>query len=622
MSTTKHHGFTLNVIDASPQELWSERTHGLVDITVKCLAEVPASDEVLASGLWVLAPDSFEGSVGVALVGLTRSLPESAHVMIVREASDTGSASQCGAAVVSIEPGEGEGAIMRALKSMVRTHRAEHALDSALKFPAENPNPVLSLSKTGALLYANPAATVLLDESDEYGVTLRHRLQDEAQAFPDSTNVVVELHDSTYGFRFEADEQSGRLNVYGIDITENLLAIESQMAMEKHSRNKDIFLAAMSHELRTPLNAVLSCAEAMKEGAYGPLGLEQLSAVNTIERSGKHLLSLISDILDISKIEAGRLEIASATLSVQSVCDAVVEIVRVTAEEKNISLSLTNETGISAFAGDPLRIKQVLLNLLSNAIKFTPNNGEVGLDVCEGEAPGTIAFRVWDTGPGISPVHADTIFKSFVQADGDVASSQPGTGLGLTIARHLTRLHGGELSLEKMGGPGAVFIVNLPIGDAVDAPAVMNAGADLVHLDTAASAEHESEPRPEKSDGDIERVLIAEDTDSSYQHLRDMLVSLGYTVERAFNGQEAIDMCDSVRPDLVLMDIDMPYVNGIDAIREIRQDAQYDAVPIIAVTAMSGIANEQVCLQAGANGFLAKPYPLRDLMMMMQRVSA
>ena len=167
MSTTKHHGFTLNVIDAAPhaEDLWSERTHGLVDITVNCRAEVPASAEVLASGLWVLAPDSFERSVGVALVGLTRSLPESAHVMIVREASDTGSASQCGAAVVSIEPGEGEGAIMRALKSMVRAHRAEHALDSALKFPAENPNPVLSLNKTGALLYANPAATVLLDES-------------------------------------------------------------------------------------------------------------------------------------------------------------------------------------------------------------------------------------------------------------------------------------------------------------------------------------------------------------------------------------------------------------------------------------------------------------------------
>ena len=121
---------------------------------------------------------------------------------------------------------------------------------------------------------------------------------------------------------------------------------------------------------------------------------------------------------------------------------------------------------------------------------------------------------------------------------------------------------------------------------------------------------------------EIEKVLIAEDTDSNYQHLHDMLVSLGYTVDRAFNGQEAVEMCQSMRPDLVLMDIDMPYVNGIDAIREIRQDIQHDGLPIIAVTAMSGIADEHACLQAGANGFLAKPYPLRDLMMMMQQVSA
>ena len=525
-----------------------------------------------------------------------------------------------GGVAVSIGPGESERAIRRALKSMVRTHRAERALESALKFPAENPNPVLSLNKAGELLYVNPAAMGLLDDSDEYGVTLRHRLQDEAQAFSGSTNVVIALQHATYCFRFESQEQLNRLNVYGIDITENMLAVESQTKLEKQSRNKDTFLAAMSHELRTPLNAVLSCAEAMKEGAYGSLGLEQLSAVNTIERSGQHLLSLISDILDISKIEAGRLEISRAPLSVQSVCDAVIDIMRVAAEEKNISLSLTNETHISAFAGDPLRIKQVLLNLVGNAIKFTPDHGEVGLEVCEGETPGTIAFRIWDTGPGVSSLHADTIFKSFVQADGDVVSTQPGTGLGLTIARHLTRLHGGDISLERMDGPGAVFTVNLPIGDPICAPAIAGAGADLVHTDSAQVADTES--ATDEVERDIERVLIAEDTDSSYQHLRDMLVSLGYTVERAFNGQEAIDMCDSVRPDLVLMDIDMPYVNGIDAIREIRQDAQYDAVPIIAVTAMSGIANEQVCLQAGANGFLAKPYPLRDLMMMMQRVSA
>jgi|GEM_PF-6548089 len=619
MLKTRHSSTVINVIDASQHahERWTERSQGLDCVRIECSSDVPSSSVPFTKGLWVLVPDSLDLTAGQKLVELAAGLPDSSHVLILKDHGDGGEETEFSAALV-VGLGESERAVKRALKGLVRAYRAEEALDSALKFPSENPNPVLSYESTGELLYANPAATELLNESDEYGVTLHHRLQAQAESFSESANVVVELQDSTFGFRFETDPEVGRLNVYGIDITENLIAIESQMAMEKHSRNKDIFLAAMSHELRTPLNAVLSCAEAMKEGTYGSLELDQLAAVNTIERSGKHLLSLISDILDISKIEAGRLEIESTPLSVQSVCDAVMEIVRVPAAEKNISLSLSAAPDVSVFSGDPLRIKQVLLNLVGNAIKFTPEYGEVGLEVCAGQAPETITFRVWDTGPGISSVHADTIFKSFVQADGDVSGSQPGTGLGLTIARHLTRLHDGDLTLERMDGPGAVFTVSLPIGDVGDLDVV----AEDVMSSGPADSGQTAAPEVDSSHGDIERVLIAEDTDSSYQHLRDMLVSLGYTVDRAFNGQEAIDMCGAIRPDLVLMDIDMPYVNGIDAIREIRQDADNDTLPIIAVTAMSGIANEQVCLQAGANGFLAKPYPLRDLMMLMQRVSA
>ena len=619
MLLTIQQRLTINVADASPQayERWTSRARGLDSVVVECHNVAPNSLDSRRDGLWVLVPDSFEAPAARALLERVSTRSGSAHVMVLQDDAET-DVSWGEDDVVVVAPDESERAIARALKGMVRCHRAEQALGTALKFPAENPNPVLSFERTGRLLYANPAAAELLDEADEYGVTLHHRLKEQAEAFCERANVVVALQESTYGFRFESDPQSDQLNVYGIDITENLMAIESQMTMEKHSRNKDLFLAAMSHELRTPLNAVLSCAEAMKEGAYGPLDLEQLAAVSTIERSGQHLLALISDILDISKIEAGRLEIEPSPLSVKSICDAVMEIVRVPATEKNITLSLSNTSTVSAFQGDPLRMKQILLNLLGNAVKFTPEYGEVGLDVCEGDAPGTITFRVWDTGPGISSVHADTIFKSFVQADGDVKSSQPGTGLGLTIARHLTRLHAGELSLERMDEPGAVFIVTMPVGEIPDEVAF---GTTSVVSGPALAELHEP-PASDEDEGDIERVLIAEDTDSSYQHLRDMLVSLGYTVDRAFNGQEAIEMCDAIRPDLVLMDIDMPYVNGIDAIREIRQDAQHDALPIIAVTAMSGIADEQVCLQAGANGFLAKPYPLRDLMMMMQRVSA
>jgi CheY-like chemotaxis protein len=295
------------------------------------------------------------------------------------------------------------------------------------------------------------------------------------------------------------------------------------------------------------------------------------------------------------------------------------EMVKVQAGARNITLTLSNTASFSTFRGDPLRIKQVLLNLLSNAIKFTPENGQVGLTVGPGNAPHTVEFRVWDTGPGVDTKYADTIFKPFVQAEGDYSRSQPGTGLGLSIARHLTRLHEGELTLEQLGRPGAVFIITLPIGEIQDEPVFDFRSTGSWNLPgTPAPAPAPTHP----VDKEIETVLIAEDTDSNYHHLHDMLVSLGYSVDRAVDGQEAIDLCASLRPDLVLMDLDMPFVNGIDAIRVIRQDIQNQHLPIIAVTAMSGVAEEQACMAAGANGFLAKPYPLRDLMMLMKQVSA
>jgi len=520
--------------------------------------------------------------------------------------------------VLWIEADETERAISRGLRSLVQAERSQRALTAALQFPAENPNPVLALEPSGSLVYANPAAEGLLPTADGSGQTLLRRLQKQLAHLGEdeacSTHCEVELDSLTYGFRFETDRHSGRINIYGTDITANLEAQRARHAVEQESRNKDVFLTTMSHELRTPLNAILSCTEAMREGAYGTMGEDQLEAVTTIRESGKHLLCLITDILDISKIEAGKLELSTATLGIQAVCDSVTEMVKAQAEAKQIELCVENEAHSSTFQGDPLRIKQILLNLLGNAIKFTPQGGQVGLHVSTGDALETIQFKVWDTGPGINSAHGKSIFKPFVQADGNSARTQPGTGLGLAIARHLARLHEGEITLQQFDGPGATFSVSLPIGEDLDEPAFDFRATGSWNLPP-------SEEPVEETSSSIQRVLIAEDTDTNYQHLHDMLVSLGYEVKRAVDGQEAIDLCASLHPDLVLMDIDMPYVNGLDAIRVIREQPVNENLPIIAVTAMSGVAEEQACLRAGANGFLSKPYPLRDLMMLMQQVS-
>ena len=612
---------TIHIVDAAPHayERWVKRCVSSPTVTIECHANIPAGTEWLSSGVWVLAPDSFTSpAMRHALLTIIQSAPSSAQIMVVCSDPTAAAESEPMEHVIWIEADESERAIIRGLRSLVRTDKNQQALKAALQFPAENPNPVLCLEPSGELVYANPTATALLHQTNADGWTVTHLLQEQlghlGEDVAGTTHCVISLAELSYGFRFESDEQAGRVNVYGIDITANLNAEHTRIALEQQSRNKDAFLAAMSHELRTPLNAVLSCTEAMREGTYGAMNRQQLDAVRTIRESGKHLLCLITDILDISKIQAGRLELNPATLGIQAVCDSVIEMVRGQADDRNIEVSLSNTASFSTFRGDPLRMKQVLLNLLGNAIKFTPKNGHVGLTVGPGNTPRTIEFRVWDTGPGVGAKYADTIFKPFIQAEGDYSRSQPGTGLGLAIARHLTRLHDGELTLERLDSPGAVFIVTLPIGETQDEPAFDFRSTGSWNISPA--------PTPEEPlTKEIEKVLIAEDTDSNYHHLHDMLVSLGYSVDRAVNGQEAIDLCTSMRPDLVLMDLDMPFVNGIDAIRVIRQDAQNQHLPIIAVTAMSGVAEEQACLAAGANGFLAKPYPLRDLMMLMKQVS-
>ena len=459
----------------------------------------------------------------------------------------------------------------------------------------------------------------IADEATEPVVVVQNRVLEQADDFGSAFWMDSKEPEHSFSRTFSLLSRTARdrcaLRAALASPVDSQEAVRRNREMETESRNKDEFLATMSHELRTPLNAILSCTEAMREGAYGYMDSEQLDAVGTIRESGKHLLCLINDILDISKIAAGRLELSTATLGVGSVCDSVVEIVRSSAAAKNISIELDNESSVTTIKGDPLRLKQILLNLLGNAIKFSPEGSRVGLRVYDDNDSGDLAFCVWDSGPGVSSACSDAIFKPFVQAEGGYSRSSPGTGLGLAIARDLARLHSGDLVLEAFDRPGAVFTLSVPVeeGDEEDVFDFRATGAWSVD-DSSMDADEPAES--------IERVLIAEDTDSNFQHIHDLLVSMGYAVERACNGQEAVELAQDAPPDLVLMDIDMPVMNGLDAIRLLREDPGTQAIPIIAVTAMADIADERACMSAGADGFLAKPYPLRDLMTLMQTVAS
>jgi PAS domain S-box-containing protein len=242
-------------------------------------------------------------------------------------------------------------------------------------------------------------------------------------------------------------------------------AVELSVAIEeltRVSRLKDEFLASMSHELRTPLNAILGLSESLQEEVYGSLNQKQRESLETIERSGRHLLELISDILDLAKIGAGELGLEIGPVSVESICQAAFELVSQAAQKKRIEVSLTFDKRVTMILADQRRLKQILVNLLSNAVKFTSEGGEVGLDVRCDVGRQRVGFTIWDRGIGISPEAMEHLFEPFVQLDSKLSRQHTGTGLGLALVRRLAELQGGKVLVESQVGKGSRFTVWLP----------------------------------------------------------------------------------------------------------------------------------------------------------------
>ena len=232
--------------------------------------------------------------------------------------------------------------------------------------------------------------------------------------------------------------------------------------LERAVRLKDEFLASVSHELRTPLNAILGLSESLQEGIYGPVNLEQTTALSGIVESGKHLLSLINDILDLSKIEAGKVTLSLDEVPVTALCEASLRLIRQPALQKCIAVSLSTDSAVTTIRGDPRRLKQVLVNLLSNAVKFTPEGGAIGLEVTADAQHHQVRLTVWDTGIGIAAQDYGRLFQPFIQLDSSLARQYAGTGLGLALVSTMVKLHDGSVSVESSVGGGSRFCVALP----------------------------------------------------------------------------------------------------------------------------------------------------------------
>ncbi len=381
---------------------------------------------------------------------------------------------------------------------------------------------------------------------------------------------------------------------------------EANIQLSQAVRAKDEFLANMSHELRTPLNAILGMSEALKEQMLGELNDRQMHFVETIEQSGNHLLALINDILDLSKIEAGKVELQKSWCRLDELCNSSIQFVRQLALSKHIQIRLDVQDGDTLVWVDERRVKQILINLLNNAVKFTDNGKQVGLDVACDRAGGWVNFSVWDEGIGINAEDQAKLFKPFVQLESGLARMHEGTGLGLALVSRLTESHGGSIELTSKRGEGSRFTIRLPL----------NVNMTQENAKAVIKAEENSEAKVEGKTAQSMRnelILLAEDNETNIQMVKDYLEYKGFQIVVARNGFDAVNQTKMLNPAVVLMDIQMPGMDGLEAIRRIRAMSEFQRTPIIAVTALVMEGDRELCLLAGADEYVSKPVRLRNL---------
>ncbi len=646
------------------------------------------------------------------------------------------------------------------LRQSQEIYRQMFELNQAVKLLIDpDDGALVDANSAAAEFYGYPLETLKQMKISDLNVMSKSQIADAMQQTVSNTKGYwIFRHRIASGDIRDVEVYSSRLNFRGKemlhsiihDITERKQAEEklrqsnerislANAELARATRLKDEFLANMSHELRTPLNSILGLSEALQEEVYGSLTDKQRRSLSTIEQSGQHLLELINDVLDLSKVESGRMELQLTVTSVQNLCSSSLTFVKQQAHHKHLKLSHHINDPITEVVVDERRLRQVLINLLSNAVKFTPDGGEVRLEVDHNEANETVQFSVIDTGIGIEPDNMEQLFRPFVQLDSALSRRYAGTGLGLALVRRITELHGGSVTLESTVGEGSCFTITLPWrssphedptnelwqedvmphlsqalvvedsepaarqvsrylqelgasvvihpqGEGAVAEALRNR-PDVIILDlllpylsgwevlsqlkadprtrhipvlilsvmdersqalelgaaealvkplsrqrlratlsqilqgtddsSADSSDREVTPTTLIVTPDaprIPRILLTDDNEANITTVMDYLKAHGYDVILARNGFEAVDLTRTEAPDLILMDIQMPEMDGLEATRRIRDEKHGSKIPILAMTALAMPGDRDRCLAIGMNDYLPKPVSLKNLL--------
>lgn len=411
-----------------------------------------------------------------------------------------------------------------------------------------------------------------------------------------------------------------------------LLTLQSQ---QLETRNRELlrinqlkseFLANTSHEIRTPLSSILGFTHLLQAQGYNPDNLRHQEYLNIILSSGQHLLALINDILDLSKIEANQLEVQKETVDIAEICRSAMGLVKEKASNKNLQLQLNIDPNATTLVADPLRIKQMLFNLLSNALKFT-SKGTLGLQVKQKGI--FIHFTVWDTGTGIAKEKQPLLFQPYFQIANVVAGRQEGTGLGLALTQKLAELHGGWVEFQSELNHGSQFTIVLPLTAAANETETKQEPSQPEQTvappqkeQAISSSSSASSPQPGTNRAAAtEPIMLVEDNFHNAKLMTTYLRKLGYQVTWVNNAAQMWEALKTGLPVLILMDVNLPDVDGLTLIKQLQAQAHLCKIPVIAQTAMAMKGDRENCLAAGAVDYISKPIDLKALAALVAKYS-